>query len=140
MTMCCMSRGLGAEDVSSHAPHCHCLSPTRGSKPRAASRHHVIITMPPCLHLPPNATQMLQPRTGICLPNGRTYWTGTITQTKSRTNFALKNQALPAGSVTRSQSSPPPDPCLYRVRNATHLLANDTSPSWSGAAAGFAHP
>ena len=25
--------------------------------------------MPLCLHLPPNATQILQPRTGVYLPN-----------------------------------------------------------------------
>ena len=103
-------------------PDCRCLSPTRGSKPQVASRHHVIITMPPCLHLPPNATQMLQPRTGVCLPNGRTSWTGTIMQTNEITDqLCSKKSGSAAGSVTRSQSSPPRLPSVPASRrNSSH--------------------
>ena len=62
-------QGPGRRKCFQSRPHCRCLSPTRGSKPRVASQHHGIATMPLRLLLPPNATQMLQPRTGVCLPN-----------------------------------------------------------------------
>ena len=41
--------------------------------------------------------------------NGKTYWTGTIMQTnETRTNFALKNQPLPVGSMTEVTELTPP--------------------------------
>ena len=60
--------------------------------PGAVSQNHGIAIMPLCLRLLPNARQMLQPRTGVCLPNktycpiGKTYWTGTIIQTNETTD------------------------------------------------------
>ena len=69
-------QGPGRRKCFQSRSHCRCLSPTRGSKPRVASQHHGIATMPLRLLLPPNATQMLQPRTGVCLPTGRTSWQG----------------------------------------------------------------
>ena len=52
-----------------YAPCCRYISPTRGSEPRVVSRHHGVAIMALCLRPPPNATQMLQPRTGVCLSN-----------------------------------------------------------------------
>ena len=72
--------------------------------PWVVSRHHGIAIMPLYLCLPPNATQMLQPRTVFYLPNE---WKNLLDRDnntdkmKSWTNFSLKNQALPVGSMTQ---------------------------------------
>ena len=48
---------------------------------------------------------------------------------KSRTNFVLKNQALPVGSVTQViELTPHLDPHLYQALNTTHRCLKDTNP------------
>ena len=66
----------------------------------------------------------------VCQINGKTYWTGTIMQTNEIIDQLCpeKNQALPVGSIIQvTELSPPLDPRLYQVLNATHCLLNGTS-------------
>ena len=86
----------------SYVRHCHYLFPTRGSKPQVASRHHGIAIMLLGLRLPQMPRRCYNTeQLSVGQINGKTYWTGTIMQTnETRTNFALKNQPLPVGSMT----------------------------------------
>ena len=82
----------------------------------------------PCASIYP---QMLQLRTGVCLPkNGKTYWTGTIIQTNEITEqFCPYKSASACWQYDASyRANSPLDPCLYRVFNTTYHLLNDTNP------------
>ena len=62
----------------------------------------------PCASIYP---QMLQLRTGVCLPkNGKTYWTGTIMQTNEIMDQLgpKKNEALPDGNMAQVTELTPP--------------------------------
>ena len=120
---------------SSYAPRCCYVSPTKGSKPWVVFWHHDIATMPPHLHLPPNAKQMLQHRTAVCLPNK---WKNLL----DRDNNADKwnhGPTLPQKSASAYwqydagyRVNSPLGPCLYQVLNAIHHLLNDTNPQLAG--------
>ena len=116
---------------SGYAPGCCYLSPTRGSKPWVVFWHYGIATMPPHLHLPPNATKMLHTeQLSVSQINGKTYWTGTIMQTNE-----ITEQLCPYKSASACwqydasyRANSPLDPGLYQVLNATHHLLTDTNP------------
>ena len=76
----------------------------------------------------------------VCQVNGETYWKGTIMQTKLWTNFALKNQTLPVGSMTQVIELTP-SWTLICIRFSTQLITFLMTPtsSWPGIA-GFAYP
>ena len=103
-------QGPGAKNVFQLCHRCCYLSPTRGSKPWVVFWHYGIATMPPHLHLPPNATKMLHTeQLSVSQINGKTYWTGTIMQTNEITDqLCPKNQPLPVGSMMQVTELTPP--------------------------------